>query len=160
MLNVAQHPGRNVSALFHVPSGMPAFQPSLSGAPNDWTLSLEYSGGGLSTPQLPAVDAQGNVWVGRRRECATLAHASRRLLVTVERVVPGNLLEDERLAPGTISAAYIEQVAVAEHGAWPVALLNEYPADAAHVGEYARAARTAEGFRGYLRRHVTPAAAA
>ena len=52
-------------------------------------------------------DAEGNVWVGRRRECATLAHASRRLLVTVERVVPGNLLEDERLAAGTISATYV-----------------------------------------------------
>src|SRR5207237_745945 len=43
-------------------------------------------------------DAEGNVWLGRRRECATIAHASKRALVTVERVVPGNFLEDERLA--------------------------------------------------------------
>ncbi|HYF06073.1 MAG TPA: CoA-transferase, partial [Acetobacteraceae bacterium] len=44
-------------------------------------------------------DSEGNVWLGRRRECATIAHASRRALVTVERVVPGDFLEDERLAP-------------------------------------------------------------
>ena len=105
-------------------------------------------------------DDHGNVWVGRRRELATLAHASRRVLVTVERVVPGNLLDDERLAPGTISGTYIDQVAVAGRGAWPLGLLDEYPADAAHLRDYARAARTADGFRAYLDRHVWPAEAA
>lgn len=105
-------------------------------------------------------DAHGNVWVGRRRELATLAHASRRTLVTVERMVPGNLLEDERLAPGIISGTYVTDIAVARHGAWPIALLDEYPADAAHLADYARAARTENGFRAYLHRHVLPAAAA
>ena len=99
-------------------------------------------------------DAEGNVWVGRRRECATLAHASRRLLVTVERVVPGNLLEDERLAAGTISATYVEAFAVAERGAHPIALLDEYGVDAAYVATYARAARTAEGFAAWAEEHV------
>ena len=90
-------------------------------------------------------DAEGNVWVGRRRELATLAHASRRVLATVERIVPGNMLEDERLAPGCISATYVDGVAIAERGAWPVALLDEYGFDAAHVAEYARLARTEAG---------------
>ncbi len=101
-------------------------------------------------------DWHGNVWVGRRRELATLAHAARRSLVTVERVVDGDLLEDERMAAGTISGTYIEAVAVAERGAWPVALLDEYGTDAAHLAEYARAARTDEGFQGYLARYVMP----
>jgi glutaconate CoA-transferase subunit A len=106
-------------------------------------------------------DEEGNVWLGRRRECATLAHASKRALVTVERIVPGNFLEDERLAPGTISATYIEAVAVAERGAWPVALLDEYGFDAAHVAEYARLAKTDDGFAEYLARYVlTPNAMA
>ena len=99
-------------------------------------------------------DEEGNLWVGRRRECATLAHASRRLLATVERVVPGNLLEDERLAAGTISATYVEAFAVAERGAHPVALLDEYGFDAAYVADYARAARTEEGFRAWVDEHV------
>ena len=99
-------------------------------------------------------DEEGNVWVGRRRELATLAHASRRSLVTVERTVPGSLLDDERLAPGTISATYIDAFAVAERGAWPLALLDEYGPDEAHLAEYARLARTDEGFQTYLSEHV------
>jgi glutaconate CoA-transferase subunit A len=94
------------------------------------------------------------VWVGRRRELATLAHAARRTVVTVEKIVDGNLLEDERLAPGTIGATYIEAVAVAAGGAWPIGLLDEYPMDAAHIAAYAKLARTDDGFREYLSRHV------
>ncbi len=95
-------------------------------------------------------DRDGNVYVGRRHELATMAHAARRSLVTVERLTGANLLEDERLAAGTISATYIEAVAVAERGAWPLALLDEYPADVAHLAEYARLAKTDEGFQAYL----------
>lgn len=99
-------------------------------------------------------DRDGNVWVGRRRELATLAHASRRSVVTVERIVDGCLLDDERLAPGTISGTYVDSVAVAARGAWPIGLLDEYAADAAHLAEYAKAARTDEGFAEYLARYV------
>ncbi len=97
-------------------------------------------------------DSQGNVWVGRRRECATIAHASARCLVTVERVVEGDFLRDERLAPGAVSATYVTAVAVAERGAHPAAMLDEYAADPAYVAEYARMARTEEGFRAWLER--------
>ena len=103
-------------------------------------------------------DDEGNVCLGRRRECATIAHAAKAALVTVERVVPGNFLEDERLASGTISATYIDAVAIAERGARPAALLDEYGFDAAYVADYARAAKTADGFRAWLDREVLGAA--
>ncbi|CAH0222426.1 CoA transferase subunit A [Roseomonas sp. CECT 9278] len=99
-------------------------------------------------------DSAGNVWLGRRRECATIAHASRAALVTVERVVEGNFLEDERMAAGAITATYIDAVAIAERGARPAALLDEYGFDAAYVAAYARAAKTEEGFRAWLEREV------
>jgi glutaconate CoA-transferase, subunit A len=99
-------------------------------------------------------DREGNVWVGRHRELAVMAHAARRSLVTVERIVEDSLLENERLAPGTISAAYVEAVAIAERGAWPGGLVDEYPDDAAHFSEYAALAKSEEGFRAYLGRHV------
>ena len=102
-------------------------------------------------------DAAGNVWLGRRRECATIAHAAKAALVAVERVVGGNFLEDERPAAGAISATYIDAVAIAERGAHPVALLDEYGFDAAYVADYARAARTEEGFRAWLDREVLAA---
>lgn len=104
-------------------------------------------------------DSEGNVWLGRRRECATIAHASKAALVTVERRVEGNFLEDERLAPGTISATYVSATAIAARGARPCALLDEYGFDGAYVADYARAARTAEGFRAWLDREVFAAAA-
>jgi glutaconate CoA-transferase subunit A len=99
-------------------------------------------------------DSEGNVWLGRRRECATIAHASKAALVTVERVVEGNFLEDERLASGAINSTYITATAIAERGARPAALLDEYGFDAAHVADYARAAKTEEGFRAWLDREV------
>ena len=104
-------------------------------------------------------DDDGNVYVGRRRELATIAHASKRTLVTVERRFPGNLLLDERMAAGTISGVYIDAVAMAPRGAWPSGLLDEYGADAAHMAEYARLARNDEGFAAYLARYVTEAEA-
>jgi len=99
-------------------------------------------------------DEAGNVWVGRRRELATMAHASHASLVTVERIVPGNMLHDERLAPGVIGAVYIEAIAVAARGAWPAGLLDEYPADSAHIAAYAKLARSEAGFAEYLAQHV------
>ncbi len=110
-------------------------------------------------PELAAfhaamADEEGNVWVGRRRELATLAHASQQSLVTVERRVPGNMLDDERLAPGVISGVYVTAIAVAEHGAWPIGLLDEYGYDAAHIALYAKLARTEAGFAEYCARFV------
>ena len=112
----------------------------------------------IATFHAVMADRDGNVYVGRRHELATMAHAARRSLVTVERIIDANLLEDERLAAGTISAVYVEAVAVAERGAWPAGLLDEYPADPVHLAEYARLARTEDGFRAYLERFVFPPA--
>ena len=44
-------------------------------------------------------------------------------------------------AAGTLPGFYIEAIAVAERGAWPGALLDEYADDPAHVSDYARLAR-------------------
>jgi glutaconate CoA-transferase, subunit A len=130
------------------------------GAPGDDIVLLPAISPDVAAFHAVMADEAGNVWVGRRRECATLAHASKRALVTVERVVPGNFLEDERLAGGAISATYIEAVAVAARGAQPAALLDEYGFDAAYVAEYARMARTEAGFQEWLAREVFSQAAA
>jgi glutaconate CoA-transferase subunit A len=99
-------------------------------------------------------DSQGNVWLGRKRECATIAHASAHSLVTVERVVEGDFLADEKLAPGTISATYIDCIAIAARGARPAGLLDEYQMDAAFIADYARMAKTDAGFAAWMQREV------
>ncbi len=106
-----------------------------------------------------AADRAGNVWVGRRRELATIAHAAKTTLVTVEHLVDGDLTEDETMAPGTIGSLYVSAIAVAERGAWPLGLLDRYGADQPAIDAYAREARTEEGFRAWLSAHVLAPAA-
>ena len=61
-LYIAQNPGVNVSNLFAIPPATSAFQPSLSSAPNDFTIALSFTGGGMSQPLGIAMDGTGNVW--------------------------------------------------------------------------------------------------
>ena len=63
LLDIALNPGNNVAKLAALQPATKVFLPALTGAPSDWTLSIEYSGGGLDLPQLLAVDALGNIWV-------------------------------------------------------------------------------------------------
>jgi glutaconate CoA-transferase subunit A len=101
----------------------------------------------------PMADRHGNIWIGRRRELATLAHASRESIVTVDRLYDGDLLADEILAAGVLPALYVTRIALAPGGTWPLASA-EQPADAAHIAEYVRLARTDAGFASYLDLHV------
>jgi glutaconate CoA-transferase subunit A len=102
----------------------------------------------------PMADRAGNVWIGRQRDLVTLAHASQKTVVTVERLHDGNLLEDPQLAAGTLPGFYVEKVVVAPRGAWPLPLPDEYSSDVAHLAKYARMAATKEGFAQYLEKYV------
>lgn len=102
----------------------------------------------------PMADREGNIWVGRRRDLFTLAHASVQTVATVERICDRNLLLEETLAAATIPAFYITAAAVAPRGASPLRLVNEYPEDTAHLVDYIETAATEEGFRRYLNRYV------
>jgi hypothetical protein len=61
-INIAHHPGANVAALYALAAGG-AFSPQLSAVPNDFTLALNFTGGGLYGPYAVAIDASGNAWV-------------------------------------------------------------------------------------------------
>ena len=99
-------------------------------------------------------DPLGNVWIGRQRELATMAHAAVKTVVTVEKIHDGNLLDDPVLAAGTLAGFYVESIAVAERGAWPLPLPDTYAADAEHLALYAKMAATPEGFADYLDKYV------
>ncbi len=102
----------------------------------------------------PMADRDGNVWIGRIRELTTMAHAAVKTLVTVEKIYDGDLMDDPMLAAGALPGFYVEQVAVAERGAWPLGLPDHYALDPAHLTEYTRMAATPEGFAEYLDRYV------
>ncbi len=63
-INIAQHPGANVSALYALQAAEVAFLPDLPATPappTDFIVAIQYSG--FSSPRGMAVDASGNVWV-------------------------------------------------------------------------------------------------
>ncbi|MEO0673189.1 MAG: CoA-transferase [Pseudomonadota bacterium] len=95
-------------------------------------------------------DRNGNVWIGVRRELMLMAHAARRTLVTVEQVVDADFLADAEVAAGTIPALYIDAIAVAPDGAWPVGLAGRYPPDHDAIRTYCSAAKSAGGFARWL----------
>lgn len=98
----------------------------------------------------PLADRAGNVYIGRRRELLTMAHASQQTFVTVEAISEHDLFDDAALAPGVVPAIYVSRIALARQGAWPIGLPGHYGADDAAIGRYVQSARTEEGFRRFL----------
>ena len=107
----------------------------------------------------PRADKHGNVWIGRRRELMTMAHAARTSLVTAETVEDADFLADEATAAGTLSSLYVTAVAEARNGARPMGLTGCYERDLDHIRAYAKEAATREGFERYLAREVLGEAA-
>lgn len=102
----------------------------------------------------PFADRHGNVWIGRRRELATMSHAAEQTLVTVEEIRDTNIMSDELTASGALSAMYVTAIAEVSNGAWPLGLSTIYPPDYSHLGLYSKMARQRESFVQYLNEHV------
>jgi len=66
MLNIAHNPGANISGptgLYSLSTANPPFGPALTTMPNDFTVAISYTGGGLNGPYAVAVDASDNILV-------------------------------------------------------------------------------------------------
>jgi sugar lactone lactonase YvrE len=62
-INIAHNPGANVSTLYGLlPATGAPFVPTLTAAPNDFTIAVNFTGGGVYFPRGIAIDASGNVW--------------------------------------------------------------------------------------------------
>ena len=62
-LNIAHNPSLNVATLWNIISPTPPFQPSLTIAPNDWSLAVTYRAQFMQGPYYPAIDSAGDLWV-------------------------------------------------------------------------------------------------
>jgi len=62
-LDIVKFPGNNPSGVYNLLSPTPPFPTGYTQAPNDWTISLTVTGGGLNSPTSLAIDTLGNVWV-------------------------------------------------------------------------------------------------
>ncbi len=64
LFDIAQNPSNNVTALNNLVTGTAPFRPTLSSAPNDWSMAINYTDTTLNSPQALVVDSGGNIWVG------------------------------------------------------------------------------------------------
>jgi len=62
-INIAHNPVANIAALYGLATSTSPFQPTLSAAPNDWTVAITYSPAGLAATYSMAIDAAGDVWL-------------------------------------------------------------------------------------------------
>lgn len=98
----------------------------------------------------PFADRYGNLWIGRRREMVTMAHAAKATLATAEEIRDGNLVSDLMLAGGMLPGLYVDGLAPAPMGAKPIGLLGVYGPDVETYRTYARMAQTQEGFDAFM----------
>lgn len=62
-VNMAHNPGSNLNSdLYNLANAAP-YTPTLGRQPNDFTIAISYSGGGLNGPQGIAIDGSGNAWI-------------------------------------------------------------------------------------------------
>ncbi len=64
-----------MASLFSLGTTNPPFAPALTTAPNDFTISLTFTGAGLSNPFAIAIDTQGHAWT-TNTSCNCLAELS------------------------------------------------------------------------------------
>ncbi len=62
-LNMARNPGRNVGAIFSSLVAGGPYQPTLTVAPGDWTIAINYVSPTFQALSDLAIDSQGNAWV-------------------------------------------------------------------------------------------------
>lgn len=60
---IAHNPGANVGTLTGLIAAQSPFYPTLLDVPSDYTLAVQYSGGGLNAPSAIAIDASGDAWI-------------------------------------------------------------------------------------------------
>jgi hypothetical protein len=71
-ISIAQKPGANVAALYGLVGSTGPFQPALTSAPNDFTIALNFSGGGISSPSAIAIDSTGDAWIANNASTPTV----------------------------------------------------------------------------------------
>ncbi len=66
VIDIAQNPGNNAAALYALATPSAPYQPTLTSAPGDFALAIQYNGGQIANAAATsglAIDAVGNAWV-------------------------------------------------------------------------------------------------
>ena len=102
-----------------------------------------------------AADRFGNaILSGPRKDHVMMARAGRRVIVTTEEIVDGELDADKAGGRIFLQAIDVEQVVPAPFGAHPGSCGGRYDYDRDRIREYIEAAATEETFSAYLDKYV------
>jgi streptogramin lyase len=71
-LDLVRNPAQNVATLYALAAADSSFAPALAAQPTDWTLFINYTGGGMNEPTSLGIDGAGNVWVASYLDAASL----------------------------------------------------------------------------------------
>jgi hypothetical protein len=78
-INLAHNPGLTAGPLYSffsliLPTA--PFQPTLTSAPNDFTIALNFTAGGIGTPSAIAIDGSGDAWIANNGSTASVTELS------------------------------------------------------------------------------------
>jgi len=99
-------------------------------------------------------DRWGNVVTPGHRDDLMMARAARRVIVTTEEIVDGELTRHEVGDDTFLPAIDVDVVAHVPLGAHPCGFGSLYDRDDAHCQEYLKAAKHSADFQTYLERYV------
>jgi glutaconate CoA-transferase, subunit A len=99
-------------------------------------------------------DHWGNVITPGHRDDLMMARAARRVIVTAEEIVDGELTRHDVGDDTFLPAIDVDVVAHVPLGAHPCGFGSLYDRDDAHCREYLEAAKSTDGFQRYLERYV------
>jgi len=117
-LNIAHNPGQNVAAIFATIPTTPPFATTLTASPNDWTMSLTVTGGGLTDVTALGIDSQNNIWVANLNGPLSVFNPQGTPLVSTG-LTNGNISEVYGLAVDTSNNVWVTHTGdnTSDHGA-------------------------------------------
>ena len=99
-------------------------------------------------------DRRGNAVTPGLRDDLIMARASRRVIVTAEEIVDGELSPRDAISNTFLPALDVDAVVHAPFGSHPCGCGTSYPVDDRHVKIYLQAAKSAETFRAFLEEYI------
>ena len=91
-INIAHNPTANTANLYAMPAAASPFYPALTAQPYDFTIAINFTGGGISYPQQVVVDSSGNAWVIDRGSSAS----------SITEITPSGAFAPGHLLPVTV----------------------------------------------------------
>ena len=135
----------------HTPPVVSSLQDPFTG--DEW-IALKPLTPDVAVVQVQAADEQGNAWIlGPRWDNEEQVKASRRTIVITERLVSTEAIRrepDRTVVPG-FRVSHVVHLPFSAH---PSSVYGIYDFDEEHIGLYADASKTPQGFQKYLEEYV------